>query len=100
MREEKEREKKERLERERREREEKERRNAHVAEVTSMELPLDWENLFLSDERTQGVHADSIPDGLIRSLATLGRVDIIDDFANHILHIKGEPGSGVQRTMS
>ena len=68
------REKKERAEREARE--EKERHDARVAELTSMELPLDWENAFLSDTRAQGIHAESIPDGLIRSLTTLGRVDI------------------------
>ncbi|SCW68767.1 Helicase conserved C-terminal domain-containing protein [Ruminococcaceae bacterium YRB3002] len=48
----------------------------HVEEVTSMELPMDWENLYASDERAKGVHADSIPDALILSLTTLGCVDI------------------------
>ena len=56
--------------------EERERREAHVREVTCMDLPLDWENAFDSDERTQGVHTDSIPDALVMSLNTLGRVDI------------------------
>ena len=41
-----------------------------------MDLPLDWENVFNSDVRTQGVHVDSIPDALIMSLSNLGRVDI------------------------
>ncbi len=66
-------------ERERREREAceaKERKEAHIREVTSMDLPLDWENAFNQDVRTQGVHADSISDGLIYSLSNLGRVDI------------------------
>lgn len=49
---------------------------AHIREVTSMELPADWENAFGSDSRAQGVHTDSIPDALIVSLTTLGRVDI------------------------
>ena len=41
-----------------------------------MDLPLDWNNIFNSDARTQGVHAESIPDALIMSLNTLGKVDI------------------------
>lgn len=48
----------------------------HIQKVTSMDLPMDWENLFAGDPRAEGVHADSIPDGLILSLANLGRVDI------------------------
>ncbi len=48
----------------------------HVKEVTSMDLPLDWSNAFDSDERSQGVHADTPSDGLILSLANLGKVDI------------------------
>ena len=51
-------------------------RDAHIAEVTSMDLPLDWENAFGGDPRAEGVHTESIPDGLILSLTTLGRVDI------------------------
>lgn len=56
--------------------EEQARKTAHIKEVTSMDLPLDWENLFAGDSRVEGVHADSIPDGLILSLTNLGRVDI------------------------
>ena len=56
--------------------EERERKEAHVCEVTCMDLPLDWENVFDSDERTRGVHTDSIPDALVMCLNTLGRVDI------------------------
>ncbi len=56
--------------------EEKRRKEEHIREVTSMDLPLDWENVFLSDERTQGVHVDNASDALILSLTTLGRVDI------------------------
>lgn len=66
----------ERERREREAREAKERKEAHIREVTSMDLPLDWENAFNQDVRTQGVHADSISDGLIYSLSNLGRVDI------------------------
>ena len=56
--------------------EEKKQQKAHIDEVTSMDLPLDWENMFAGDTRTEGVHADSIPDGLILSLSNLARVDI------------------------
>lgn len=61
---------------ERKEREERERKNSHVEEVTSMDLPLDWENVFNDDVRTRGVHVDSISDALIMSLTTIGSVDI------------------------
>ena len=67
---------KEQEEKERRQSEEKARKDAHVQEVTSMDLPLDWNNLFNSDPRTEGVHVESIPDALVMSLTTLGRVDI------------------------
>ena len=66
----------ERERREREAREAKERKEAHIREVTSMDLPLNWENAFNQDVRSQGVHADSISDGLIYSLSNLGRVDI------------------------
>ena len=56
--------------------EEKRRQEEHIQAVTSMDLPMDWENLFSGDSRVQRVHADSIPDGLILSLSNLGRVDI------------------------
>ena len=63
-------------ERIRRKEEEKRRKEEHVLEVTSMDLPLDWNNVFNEDERTFGVHADSASDALILSLSTLGKVDI------------------------
>lgn len=75
----------ERERREREAREAKERKEAHIREVTSMDLPLDWENVFNQDVRTQGVHADSISDGLMYSLSNLGRVDI-----EYISSITGE----------
>ena len=56
--------------------EEAERREAHIRDVTSMDLPLDWENVFNSDARTSGVHAESAADALVMSLAALGKVDI------------------------
>lgn len=66
----------EREERRRRNREEQAKKDAHVSKVTCMDLPLDWENIFVSDLRTQGIHAQSVSDALILSLTTLGRVDI------------------------
>ena len=65
--------------------EERLRKEQHIQEVTSMDLPLDWENAFNQDVRTQGIHADSISDGLIYSLSNLGRVDI-----EYISSITGE----------
>ena len=56
--------------------EEKKRKAAHIREVTCMDLPPDWNNIFNSDVRTRGVHTESIPDALIMSLNTLGKVDI------------------------
>lgn len=49
---------------------------AHVKEVTSYDLPLDFENSFLGDERACSEIIDSIPDALVKCLNTLGRVDI------------------------
>ncbi len=57
----------------------------HINQVTSMELPMDWENMFASDSRTQNVHVESISDGLIMSLSNLARVDI-----EYISSITGE----------
>lgn len=50
--------------------------NERIEEITSMDLPTDFENLWMLDERAQGVHAESIDNGLILSLSNLGRVDI------------------------
>ena len=72
----KEKEERERLEREREEQEERERREAHAKEVTCTDLPVDWVNVFDTDDRAFGVHFDSCADGLIASLSNLGRVDI------------------------
>lgn len=75
-REEKERKKKLEAEREERERLKEEKRQKHIEKVTCMDLPLNWENVFNCDSRAQGVHTESISDGLIMSLMTLGKVDI------------------------
>ncbi|MBR0414640.1 MAG: DEAD/DEAH box helicase family protein [Clostridia bacterium] len=58
------------------EQERKQREQAHIEAVTSMDLPLSWSNPFNALECAQGIHIDSIPDALIKSLATLGVVDI------------------------
>ena len=63
----------------------REKHDAHVLEVTSMDLPMDWDNPFDTDIRTVDVQADSIADGLVYSLNNLGRVDI-----EYISSITGE----------
>ena len=73
------------LEAARKRQEERQKQQHHIKEVTSMDLPLDWENVFDADPRTEGVHAGSISDGLILSLSNLGRVDI-----EYISSITGE----------
>ncbi len=93
-REKREQEERERLEAAERARREKEAHDAHVREVTSMDLPLDWENAFHKDARAQDAHADSIPDGLILSLANLGRVDI-----EYIAAVTGETYKAVIGTL-
>ena len=52
-----------------------EKRLQHVAEVTAMDLPMDWVNSYDADERTE-TKADSVADGLMMSLDLLGMVDI------------------------
>ena len=60
-----------------RKQEEKERKaREHVESVTSMDLPLDWDNFYDTDDSTVGVEATSISDGLIKCLNNLGCVDI------------------------
>ena len=69
----------------RRQAEKEERERRHVEKVTSMDLPLSWENAFATDDRTAGVHAESPGDGLWLSLENLGRVDM-----EYISEITGE----------
>ncbi len=64
------------LKQEERKRIEAQKEKERIADITSMDLPLDYENLFKKDQRAQGVSVDSVSDGLIYSLNTLGRVDI------------------------
>ena len=51
------------------------KRQKHVEEVTAMDLPLDYENAFATDERAS-VQFDNAMDGLMMSLDLLGLVDI------------------------
>lgn len=48
----------------------------YIHDVTSMELPMTWENMFEEDSRAQGVYAESIADALLLSLSNLGTVNI------------------------
>lgn len=67
---------KEKEEAKRKAEEERQRKEKHIQEITSMDLPMDWDNVFSHDSRTEGVFVESISDGLIKSLCNLGRVDI------------------------
>ena len=64
------------LEEERQRIEAERKHNEHVKNVTSMELSLDWNNVFNNSPLTEGVYAESIPDGYVKCLNNLGRVDI------------------------
>ena len=50
-----------------RERKEKEERGARIQKATCMDLPLDWENVFDTDVRVQGVHVECV--GRVDSLS-------------------------------
>ncbi|MCD8206269.1 MAG: DEAD/DEAH box helicase family protein [Clostridia bacterium] len=63
-------------EKEERERIKREKWEAHVNEVTCMDMPLTYVNPYSHDFRAYGVHAESADDGLILSISNLGRVDI------------------------
>ena len=47
-----------------------------IEEVTSWDLPTDFENSFALDPRALDVHTESISDGLVLSLCNIGCVDI------------------------
>lgn len=67
---------KEEEERRRLEEEARQREQERISRITSMELELDWENAFEGDPEVQGIHTETVSDGLILSLTNLGRVDI------------------------
>ena len=48
----------------------------HIRQVTSMELPHDWENVYDFDDEAHRTHVDSIGDGLIKCLNRFACVDI------------------------
>lgn len=52
------------------------RKQERVSEITCMDLPLDWNNVFSNSEETKGVYAENSNDGLVLSLSNLGKVDI------------------------
>lgn len=89
-----ERQRQEELRRQQQRAEELKRHKEHIENVTSMDLPLDWNNVFDDDPRASGIHAESISDGLIYSLNTLGRVDI-----EYIASITGESYKTVINTL-
>ena len=60
-------------------------RKEHIYNVTCMELPLDWVNVFDNDASTSDITADSVSDGLIICLNKFARVDI-----EYISSITGE----------
>ena len=55
---------------------EDESRAEYVEEITNMDLPLDWNNIFSNTDIVKGVYAETSNDGLVLSLNNLGRVDI------------------------
>ena len=59
-----------------REEEAKRQEQERIRRITSMELEPGWKNAFEGDPRVQGIHAETVFDGLILSLSNLGRVDI------------------------
>lgn len=67
-----------------------------IEEITSMDLPTDFENLWALDERVLGVHTESVDDALVLSLSNLAKVDIEYmsqitglDYKTVILSLKG-----------
>ncbi|MBR1744320.1 MAG: DEAD/DEAH box helicase family protein, partial [Lachnospiraceae bacterium] len=57
----------------------------HVREVTSMELPMDWENFYDMDQMETVIQAESVADGFVKCLNHKGCVDI-----EYIAAITGE----------
>lgn len=55
---------------------EEEKTEIVLENLNTMELPMDWSNIYLNDERAQGVFEENVGDGLVKCLNVLGRVDI------------------------
>ena len=62
--------------------------------ATSWDLPNDFENAYATNPDVCGIHADSVSDGLIMSLCSLGKVDI-----EYISVVTGEDLKGVITTL-
>lgn len=85
------------LERARIESEEKKNADdAHIEEVTCMDLPIDFENMYSLDESVAAEHVENVNDALILSLNRFAKVDIEYmaaitglDYKNVILSLKG-----------
>ena len=60
----------------------------------SMDLPLAWDEVLKADSGPQDTFTDSVSDALIKSITTLGRVDI-----EYISSITGEPYEEVIRSL-
>jgi len=56
--------------------EEKKKHEKLISEITSMDLPVSWDNPYAGTEAAAGISVQSAPDGLIMSIHNLGRVDI------------------------
>lgn len=57
-------------------RKQKEEEEKRIEEITSMEIPLDWNNAFDDSDVVKGVYAQTPADALILSLNELGYVDV------------------------
>lgn len=49
---------------------------SEYSDFDTADLSMDWDTVFASDPRAAGIHVDSIPDALVRSLTEIGKVDI------------------------
>lgn len=65
-----------RREEERKRQEEERKERERIENVTCMELPLDYQNLYEMDPNAMDVKVDNASDALIASLNNLGKVDI------------------------
>lgn len=68
--------KKRELARQERELKKEQAEKERIESITSMDLPLDYQNAFFGDERAKNINAQTLSDGLVASLNVLGKVDI------------------------